>query len=79
MCGLYYRKFDTTLIVSEWSRKRVFFLIKLVKETINVHKNDKQIICIMNGLNGGEKNIQTSKEEVTRIQINDIIWYIHML
>ena len=70
MCGLNYKKLDTTYIVSEWPRKRLFFPIKPVKETINVNKNNKQIICIMNGLNGGEKNILTSKEEVTRRRIN---------
>jgi len=38
MFRLYYKKIDTTHLVSEWSRRRLILLIKLVKGTLNVNK-----------------------------------------
>jgi len=42
MFGLYYKKIDTTHLFSEWSRRRLFLLIKLVKGTFNVNKKGKK-------------------------------------
>jgi hypothetical protein len=42
MFGLYYKKIDATHLVSEWSRRRLFLLIKLIKETFYVNKKGKK-------------------------------------